>query len=64
MMKFDDIRELADQGYTTGPAGSFGPGGFIVNCPVQRSDIMQQGLSARALPVGVGEAVPAAGDAV
>ena len=30
-MKFDDIRELADQGYITGPAGAFGPGGFIVN---------------------------------
>ena len=33
-MKFDDIRELADQGYITGPGGTFGPGGFIVNCPV------------------------------
>ena len=33
-MKFDDIRELADSGYITGPGGTFGPGGFIVNCPV------------------------------
>jgi hypothetical protein len=31
--KVDEIRQLADQGYITGPGGSFGAAGFIVNCP-------------------------------
>ncbi len=33
-MEFDDVSELADDGFITGPAGFFGPAGFIVNCPV------------------------------
>jgi S-layer homology domain len=30
-----DVRNLVQKGLITGPGGgSFGPGGFIVNCPI------------------------------
>jgi hypothetical protein len=31
---FDDIEDLAEGGYITGPGGSFDAVGFIVNCPI------------------------------
>ena len=31
--KFEDIEHLAQEGYISGPGGSFGAAGFIVNCP-------------------------------
>lgn len=31
---FEDIEDLAEDGYITGPSGAFGAAGFIVNCPI------------------------------
>lgn len=31
---FDDIEDIAEDGFIIGPSGSFEAGGFIVNCPI------------------------------
>jgi hypothetical protein len=38
-MDFGKVRNLAQKGIVTGPGGApFGPGGFVVNCPIVSSD--------------------------